>query len=276
MNNTRELQKRKVELDTHIAKCYLKLGSWKKELEGFKDPAVISTIINYYESAKDHNRDSYKAWQAWAYANYEAIQFYKNNANLQRANPPQPTSPIASVRSNDSISSLVSATLQHQLYLYVIPAIQGFFTCIKLSSAVSSSLNQEANCLQDTLRLLTIWFDYCNNAEIYDVLYEGIRHTPTEIWLQVIPQLIARIDTNKQYVARLIHNLLIEFGRVHPQALVYRLILASKCTNMNSNNAAPNNVNSYNSANNINSSNSFSGFVLFFEISVLKRNHKSC
>jgi FKBP12-rapamycin complex-associated protein len=51
-----------------------------------------------------------------------------------------------------------------------------------------------------------------------------------EIWLQVIPQLIARIDTNKQFVARLIHNLLIEFGRVHPQALVYRLILASKCS----------------------------------------------
>ena len=46
---------------------------------------------------------------------------------------------------------------------------------------------------------------------------------------KVIPQLIARIDTNKQYVAKLIHNLLVEFGRVHPQALVYRLILASKC-----------------------------------------------
>lgn len=81
MYNTRELQKRKVELDTHIAKCYLKLGSWQYELEGFKDPGVIGTIIKYYESAKDHNRDSYKAWQAWAYANYEAIQFYKNNNN---------------------------------------------------------------------------------------------------------------------------------------------------------------------------------------------------
>ncbi len=252
MYSTRELQKRKVELDTHIAKCYLKLGTWKQELDGFKDPAVISTIISYYESAKDHNRESYKAWQAWAYANYEAIQFYKNNANLH---PHQSNSP--NVRSNDSISTLVNATLQHQLYLYVIPAIQGFFTCIKLSSAVSTSLNQEANCLQDTLCLLTIWFEYCNNSEIYDVLYEGIKHTPTEIWLQVIPQLIARIDTNKQYVAKLIHNLLIEFGRVHPQALVYRLILASKCTSMNSNNSNSN-VN-----NHINSSNSFYKWALF-------------
>ena len=78
----RELQKRKLELDTQIAKCYLKLGSWTYDLQGFKDPSVIGTIINYYESAKNHNRDAYKAWQAWAYANYEAIQFYKNNQTL--------------------------------------------------------------------------------------------------------------------------------------------------------------------------------------------------
>jgi FKBP12-rapamycin complex-associated protein len=56
-----------------------------------------------------------------------------------------------------------------------------------------------------------------------------------EIWLQVIPQLIARIDTNKQYVAKLIRNLLVDLGKVHPQALVYRLILAC-----NTSSSAPN------------------------------------
>lgn len=96
-------------------------------------------------------------------------------------------------------------------------------TCIKLSAKIHDS-----NCLQDTLRLLTLWFDHGNTQEIFETLSEGIKTTPTEIWLQVIPQLIARIDTNKQLVARLIHSLLTEFGRVHPQALVYRLILASK------------------------------------------------
>ena len=95
--------------------------------------------------------------------------------------------------------------------------------------------NFETNSLQDTLRLLTLWFDYCNSQDIYDALNEGIQLTPIEIWLKVIPQLIARIDTNKQFVAKLIHNLLIEFGRVHPQALVYRLILASKCNNKTNN-----------------------------------------
>lgn len=76
--------------------------------------------------------------------------------------------------------------------------------------------------------MLTLWFDHCTTQEIYDTLNEGIKVTPMEIWLQVIPQLIARIDSNKQLVARLIHNLLTEVGRVHPQALVYRLLLAAK------------------------------------------------
>ena len=197
--NMRELQKRRSELDRLLGKCYLKLGNWQYELEGFKDASSIGTIINYYENAKEHNRDSYKAWQSWAYANYEAIQFYKAtpNSGVQKS-------------------------------VYVRPAIQGFFSCIRLSSSAN---NTDNNCLQDTLRLLTLWFDYCNTPDIYEVLSDGIKHTPMEIWLQVIPQLIARIDTNKQYVARLIHGLLVDFGRVHPQALVYRIILASKCSN---------------------------------------------
>ena len=116
---------------------------------------------------------------------------------------------------------------------YVKYSIDGFFMCIKLSSSVAS--NEESNCLQDTLRLLTLWFDYCNSQDIYDVLNQNIRETPMEIWLQVIPQLIARIDTNKNFVASLIHNLLTEFGKIHPQALVYRLILASKCNNSTAN-----------------------------------------
>lgn len=225
MYNLRDLVKRRTELNTLLSKTYLKLGSWQYDLDGFRDASSINAIISFYDSAKDHNADSYKAWQAWAYANYEAIQFYRNTA----ASLSSPVTP------SNSSSSVVVATTPAALSradrnVHVRPAILGFFNCIKLSSSVANSLNQEANCLQDTLRLLTLWFDYCNSQEIYDVLYEGIKHTPMEIWLQVLPQLIARIDTNKQYVAKLIHNLLIEFGRVHPQALVYRLILASKCS----------------------------------------------
>jgi len=195
MFNKRDLQKRRLELDQQLSKCYLKLGKWQNDLEGFRE-TTIETMIKYYKESKDHNQLSYKAWQAWAYANYKAIKFYKNS--IERRN------------------------------VYIKPAIQGFFSCIRLTSS-----SQEASCLQDTLSLLTIWFDYCNSADVYEALNEGIKYTPIEIWLQVIPQLIARIDSNKQLVSTLIFNLLTNVGKVHPQALVYRLILASKCTNKN-------------------------------------------
>jgi FKBP12-rapamycin complex-associated protein len=208
--NQRDIQQRRSELEIQLAKCYLKLGQWCYQLEGF-EPANMSPVIQFYDLAKTHNQDSYKAWQAWSYANYEAIKYYRNTAN-----------------------GVVDAAQAANRNVYVKSAIQGFFTCIKLSAASSNSIDQEANCLQDTLRLLTLWFDHCTTAEVHDVVSEGIRHTPIDIWLQVIPQLIARIDTNKQYVARLIHNLLTEIGRVHPQALVYRLILASKVSSVHS------------------------------------------
>lgn len=71
--------------------------------------------------------------------------------------------------------------------------------------------------LQDTLRLLTLWFDYGHWPEVYEALVEGIRTIDVNTWLQVIPQLIARIDTQRQLVGRLIHQLLMDIGKAHPQ-----------------------------------------------------------
>lgn len=46
--------------------------------------------------------------------------------------------------------------------------------------------------------------------------------------VQVIPQLIARIDTPRQLVGRLITQLLMDIGKAHPQALVCPLTVAAK------------------------------------------------
>lgn len=44
----------------------------------------------------------------------------------------------------------------------------------------------------------------------------------------MIPQLIARIDTPRQLVSRLIQQQLMDIGKQHPQALIYPLTVASK------------------------------------------------
>lgn len=46
------------------------------------------------------------------------------------------------------------------------------------------------------------------------------------LYLQVIPQLIARIDTPRALVGRLIHQLLTDIGRYHPQVNLLILLEA--------------------------------------------------
>ncbi|KAJ8929828.1 hypothetical protein NQ314_017426 [Rhamnusium bicolor] len=86
----------------------------------------------------------------------------------------------------------------------------------------------KGSSLQDTLRLLTLWFDYGQTSQVSEAISEGIRLVEKNTWLQVIPQLIARIDTNRLLVSKLIHHLLVDIGKTHPQALVYPLTVATK------------------------------------------------
>lgn len=123
---------------------------------------------------------------------------------------------------------MVLQTAQH-VSSYTVPAVQGFFRSIALSHGSS---------LQDTLRLLTLWFDYGHWSEVYEALVEGVRTIDVNTWLQVIPQLIARIDTQRQLVGRLIHQLLMDIGKAHPQALIYPLTVASKSALQARHNAA--------------------------------------
>lgn len=53
-----------------------------------------------------------------------------------------------------------------------------------------------------------------------------------------ISQLIARIDTHRSLVGQLVHQLLIDIGKQHPQALVYPLTVASKSASLPRKNAA--------------------------------------
>lgn len=113
------------------------------------------------------------------------------------------------------------AVLFHNVRHYTIPAIRSFFRSIALSNG---------NSLQDTLRLLTLWFDNANDNEVSEAFAVGMRTVPIETWLQVIPQLIARIDTPRSDVSNLLQELLMDIGKYHPQALIYPLTVASKST----------------------------------------------
>ncbi|KAJ3318282.1 phosphatidylinositol kinase- protein kinase tor1, partial [Blyttiomyces sp. JEL0837] len=182
----------KLSLVKLLARCYLKLGEWQSALQDDLDEASIPEILRSYLTATHCDKNWYKAWHAWALANFEVLNYYEK----------------------------VHETIPTQiLIMHVVPSVEGFFHSIALS---------KGNSLQDTLRLLTLWFKYGYQQDISLKIGEGFNSVTIDTWLQVIPQLIARIHSPSSHVRRLIHQLLSDVGKEHPQALVYSLTVASK------------------------------------------------
>ncbi|KAG0047331.1 phosphatidylinositol kinase- protein kinase tor1 [Gryganskiella cystojenkinii] len=185
-----------------LARCYLKQGEWQFAVQQDWTPDSVEHILTHYQYATRLDKNWYKAWHTWALANFEVISYYERNA---------------SVGTSD------------QVVKHVFPSIEGFFKSIALSSG---------NSLQDTLRLLTLWFKFGHRSDVSATLGQGFPTVSIDTWLQVIPQLIARIHAPSQNVHRLIHKLLVDVGQAHPQALVYSLAVASKSPSVFRKNAA--------------------------------------
>lgn len=192
-----------------LARCYMKLGLWQYGLQGLTDQ-TLKGILGCYEKATKYDPNWYKAWHSYAYMNFKVIQTHNLQGQKQGSEGSVTTNP------NDFNRNTKEKLMITQ---FAVPAVNGFFRSINLS---------QGNSLQDTLRLLTLWFDYGQASEVYDALVDGMRMIEINTWLQVIPQLIARIDTPRNLVGQLIHQLLIDIGKSHPQALVYPLTVASK------------------------------------------------
>ncbi|KAJ6179555.1 PIK-related kinase FATC [Penicillium mononematosum] len=182
-----------------LSKSYLRQGEWQTALQrGDWRPEHVREVLNAYSAATQYNRDSYKAWHSWALANFEVVTTIANQANREGIPAPVPA---------------------HIVTEHVIPAIRGFIRSIALSLTSS---------LQDTLRLLTLWFNHGGDHEVNTVVTEGFTAVNIDTWLAVTPQLIARINQPNIRVRGAVHRLLAEVGKAHPQALVYPLTVAMK------------------------------------------------
>ncbi|PSR84348.1 phosphatidylinositol 3-kinase-like protein [Coniella lustricola] len=180
-----------------LAKCYLRQGEWMIALhkDDWQHTHVRETLTCYSQATK-YNSRWYKAWHAWALANFEVVQ-----AILARA---------------DGSPARIDHTIVAN---HVVPAVHGFFESISLSKGSS---------LQDTLRLLTLWLTHGGYSEVNAAVTEGFTRVSVDTWLEVIPQLIARINQPNKRVQQSVHHLLADVGRAHPQALVYPLTVAMK------------------------------------------------
>lgn len=180
-----------------LAKCYLKQGEWQSDLlSGDWQHESVGDILAAYSAATRYNNKSYKAWHAWALANFEVVTSYTSHGDRENVELPS-----------------------HIVHGHVVPAIEGFFQSISLTPSSS---------LQDTLRLLTLWFAHGSYSEVNTAVTEGMTTVSIDVWLEVIPQLLARINQPNTKVRESIHKLIIEVGRAHPQAMVFPLTVAMK------------------------------------------------
>lgn len=171
------------------ARCYAKLAQWYLELhEQDLDESNVPTMIETSKQAIEHDPEWHKAWRTWAVTNYTALQYYHKKSE-----------------NHPKISS-------HHL-----PAVSGFIRSIALSPRAN---------LQDTLRLLSLWFSYGYHKEIDAVIRDGFKTLNIDTWLSVLPQLIARIHV--YHVRAGISQLLSKLGEKHPQALVFPITVATK------------------------------------------------
>ncbi|KAH6617660.1 armadillo-type protein [Chaetomium sp. MPI-SDFR-AT-0129] len=191
-----DAQRHWLEQTVLLAKCYLRQGDWMITLDKNDwQQARRQDILTCYSKATHYHPRWYKAWHAWALANFEVVQALASNKELE-------------------------GRVDHSIVVHhVVPAVQGFFESIALSSGSS---------LQDTLRLLTLWLTYGGYQEVITAVTDGFAHVSVDTWLEVIPQLIARINQPNRRVQNSIHALLSDIGRAHPQALVYPLTVAMK------------------------------------------------
>jgi FKBP12-rapamycin complex-associated protein len=184
-----------------LGRCMLKVAKWKVGMAETKKQSVdYDEIIKMQREAADLRPTYYKAWHSWALMNYQQIK------------------PVASGAKKGEKGKPVT-----ELNNYVVDAAKGFFRSLQLGKN-----RPMADILQDTLRLLTVWFNSGHRDDLNEEMENGLSTVSVDTWLFVIPQLIARIHTNFPKVNVLLHKLLTNVGKHHPQALIYPVTVASK------------------------------------------------
>lgn len=183
-------------------------------------PSMISaeSILSYAKKATELSPHWYKTWHVWASLNAELVSS-SEDAQGKRKNKSMMELGRRGISSHLRFSSFREEPQQ-----LVIQAIDGFFRTLALCS-------ETAIRLQDILRLLTLWFRYGGVTQVNASINAGIAAAEVDLWLDVIPQLFARLHSPNQSVRSTVRSLLVRIGRAHPQALVYPLHVAAKSTN---------------------------------------------
>ncbi len=221
-----------------IRHCEWRMADWERRQamgEEVHEDRLESSVLKDLRKATELDPSSYRAWHTWAMLNLSLLEaeheLFEINSSLIQDDMPSsiPSIPAGTpgsmasscslpndsniVRAWSSASALSPVTCCHAAI-----AVQAFFRCLLLGGKITT--------VQDTLRLLTLWFQYGEDPRVDKEMALGIRGSPTEAWLPVVPQLLARVCSPSPRVRALLLQLLNRIGSDHPQALIYPITVA--------------------------------------------------
>lgn len=215
--------------------CLLKCAEWMREQDGYS----LNEVLNTVKEARDLTPDNYRVWHVWALLNYMQLQQTDWEEEDFIDGSTRPTQGIhrdsieydlqdlgrRSIRRVRSYSGASLANLtpgeMDLSNVYVTEAIRGFTRSLTLSQDQPIVF-----VLQDTLRLLTLWFSYGSKLDIFEVLNTEMDKVSADNWVAVLPQLIARMHVVTPTISDLLRKLLMKVAASHPQAIVCPILVA--------------------------------------------------
>lgn len=185
---------------------FSKLSKWGHRLRdsGIVTPSITDPL-EYARLATEVRPSWYKAWHYWAVMNgsrFEALIERRLDALSDDLK-----------RSSISYGHFIGRTEK----LYLTETVRGFFKAIDLCGK---------SRLEDSLKVLTLWFKYGGYANMHHEFNAGFEGTNISRWLEVVPQIIARLHTPYSVVQKGVKELLARIGKAHPHVAVYPLTVA--------------------------------------------------
>jgi hypothetical protein len=102
-------------------------------------------------------------------------------------------------------------------------AIDSYFKALQISKSNNDKL-REGNVMI-TLRLIKLFIQHPTQLE--SQIKEGIKNSKSQVWVDIIPQLLTHLSNPNQIIIETISQLLIDIGKKSPSILCYPLVVGS-------------------------------------------------
>ena len=181
------------------AKYCRKLGFWLAESSTEDSATGFDRVLKLFKDSLKFDDKVAKTWHLFGLTNYKRI--------LQ----------VTSVGEADR-----DANIDLDLKGFIVDAVNGFIKSISLGGP------EFTETLQDTLKLLELWFKFGDLSSIQEAVRNSYDKIDLTCWLNVVPQMIAKLDMKNNAMLSNVLDLLEYVGDKYPQGIIFQLMLASQ------------------------------------------------